>query len=136
MRKVSFATSTYRLAREFQDGVEALSKQGLAMYAREYLVSGARREELGDDFYARVDELQSIRKRAIGGEMKYVRAQIEIYFRDNPDKPAQTPEQLLGEDVLSGDDIRVGFGADIYEIAPSLKVYELFMWLGLSELER
>lgn len=136
MRKVGFAMSTYRLAKEFQDGVEELSKQGLAIYAREYLVSGARREELGDDFYARVDELQSIRKRAIVGEMKYVRAQVGIYFRDNPDKPAQTPEQLLGEAVLSGDDIRVGFGADIYEIAPSLQVYELFMWLGLSELER
>lgn len=134
--KVGFAMSTYRLAKEFQDGVEELAKQGLAVYARDYLVSGARREELGDDFYARVDELQSIRKRAIVGEMKYVRAQVEIYFRDNPDKPAQTPEQLLGENVLSGDDIRVGFGADIYEIAPSLKVYELFMWLGLSELER
>lgn len=134
--KVGFAMSTYRLAKEFQDGVEELAKQGLAIYARDYLVSGARREELGDDFYARVDELQAIRKRAIVGEMKYVRAQVEIYFRDNPDKPAQTPEQLLGEDVLSGDDIRVGFGADIYEIAPSLKVYELFMWLGLSELER
>lgn len=134
--KVGFAMSTYRLAKEFQDGVEKLAKQGLAIYARDYLVSGARREELGDDFYARVDELQSIRKRAIVGEMKYVRAQVEIYFRDNSDKPAQTPEQLLGESVLSGDDIRVGFGADIYEIAPSLKVYELFMWLGLSELER
>lgn len=134
--KVGFAMSTYRLAKEFQDGVEELAKQGLAVYARDYLVSGARREELGDDFYALVDELQSIRKRAIVGEMKYVRAQVEIYFRDNPDKPAQTPEQLLGESVLSGDDIRVGFGADIYEIAPSLKVYELFMWLGLSELER
>lgn len=134
--KVGFAMSTYRLAKEFQDGVEELAKQGLAIYAREYLLGGARREELGDDFYARVDELQSIRKRAIVGEMKYVRAQVEIYFRDNPDKPAQTPEQLLGESVLSGDDIRVGFGADIYEIAPSLKVYELFMWLGLSELER
>lgn len=134
MRKVGFAMSTYRLAKEFQDGIEELSETAPLAYAREYLMGGTRREELGDDFYTRVDEIQAIRKRGIGGEMRYVRAQVSVYFRDNPDKPEKTPEELLGKDVLSGDSITFGFGKDIYEIAPSLKVYELFIWLGKSEL--
>lgn len=134
MRKVGFAMSTYRLAKEFQDGIEELEKTAPLAYAREYLMDGSRREQLGDDFYTHVDELQAIRKRGIGGEMRYVRAQVSVYFRDNPDKPEKTPEELLGEDVLSGDSITFGFGKDIYEIAPSLKVYELFIWLGKSEL--
>lgn len=134
MRRVGFAMSTYRLAKEFQDGIEELSETAPLAYAREYLMGGTRREELGDDFYTRVDELQEIRKHGIVGEMRYVRAQVDGYFRDHPDEKKQTPEELLGEDVLSGDSITFGFGKDIYEIAPSLKVYELFIWLGKSEL--
>lgn len=132
--KVGFAMSTYRLAKEFQDGIEGLSKKAPLAYAREYLMSGSWREELGDDFYARVDELQAIRKRGIGGEMKYVRAQAEKYLREHPELDEKTPEQLLGKDVLCGDSIAIGFGADKYAIAPSLRVYELFMWFGKSEL--
>lgn len=43
---------------------------------------------------------------------------------------------LLGDAVLSGDDLRFGFSREIYYAAPSLGVYELFMWTALEELER
>ena len=42
---------------------------------------------------------------------------------------------LLGDAVLSGDDLRFGFSREIYYAAPSLGVYELFMWTTVGELE-
>ncbi len=43
-------------------------------------------------------------------------------------------ELLIGPDLLSGDDIRFGVGADLLYAAPSLGVYELFMWFDENEL--
>lgn len=42
---------------------------------------------------------------------------------------------LLDDAVMSGDDIRFGFDADTYFAAPSLGVYELFMWTTVEELD-
>lgn len=42
-------------------------------------------------------------------------------------------ELLLGPDLLSGDDIRFGVGPNLLYAAPSLGVYELFMWFDENE---
>lgn len=44
-----------------------------------------------------------------------------------------TPEMLLGTAVVNGDSPAFGFTPETYLIAPSLRVYELFMWYDENE---
>ena len=44
-----------------------------------------------------------------------------------------TPEMLLGTAVVNGESPAFGFPPDTYLIAPSLRVYELFMWYDENE---
>lgn len=158
MRKVGYARSTYRKAHEFQQGIEALSATMPLGVARAYLETGLRLDEYASADYDRVDELQAIRKSAIQGEMRYVLAQVTGYGEDDPDLVARvaareghtdeevselvaqasagtlTAEELFGSKVVSGDDIRFGFGPDALELAPSLGVYNLVMWTTVGEL--
>lgn len=131
-RRVSFAVSTYKLAKEFQNGVEELYKKCPLVYAREYLISGVRRAEIDGQIYDETDRLQAIRKRGISGEMVYILAQANKYLKDCG--KAESAEDYLGADVISGDNISVGFDAKTYEAVPSLRVYELFMWFSLQEI--
>lgn len=47
---------------------------------------------------------------------------------------AESLSLLIGEGGINGDGIRFGFSAEVYAFAPSLKVYEHFMWFDESEL--
>lgn len=166
--KVAYARSTWRKAKEFMEGVRELSSRMPLIYAREYLACGTRRADVAPELYERVDELQALRKAGIGGEMRYVRAQVYCLFRDGEEGPeflarhspaglnedeaadelaralaADEADQcdggacarlLLGDAILAGDDIRFGVGPDLLYAAPSLGVYELFLWFDESEL--
>lgn len=158
MRKVGYARSTYRKVREFQQGIEELSQVMPLGVARAYLETGIMLDEYAASDYARVDELQELRKSAIQAETRYVRAQVKVHGREEPALVAHvaeleghsdeaiadfvakakndelSAEELLGEAVLAGDDIRFGFGPDVLELAPSLGVYKLVMWTTVGEL--
>lgn len=159
VRKVGYARSTYRKAREFQLGIEELSATLPLGVARAYLETGITLDDYVSSDYTRVEALQELRKSAIQGEMRYAQAQVTGYGEDDPalvQRVAEcegcstekievllekakagelTAEDLFGPRVLSGDDIRFGFGPDALELAPSLGVYELVMWATLGELE-
>lgn len=159
MRQVGFARSSYRKAREFQLGIEELSATMPLGVARAYLETGITLDEYAPEDYARVDDLQAIRKSAIQGEMRYVRAQVTGYGEEDPElvrrvaeceghteeeiidlvakakAGALTADALFGSKVTDGNDIRFGFGPDALELAPSLGVYKLVMWTTVGELE-
>ena len=158
MREVSYARSTYRKAHEFQQGIEELSARMPLWAARAYLATGEMLTGYVAEDYTRVDELQELRKSAIGAEMQYVQAQVKVHGCKEPDlvrrvaeaeghttgeadalatkavEGALTAEELFGHAAVTGDDIRFGFGPDALELAPSLGVYALVMWLGKNEL--
>lgn len=41
---------------------------------------------------------------------------------------------LVGDAAVKGEDIRFGFAADVYAMAPSLRIFEQFMWFDTQEL--
>lgn len=158
MDKVGHARSTYRKAREFQQGIEALSETTPLASARAYLLTGNPQQGCDVHDYARIDKLQSVRKSAIQAESRHVDAQVRIRGKKNPmlvrrvaeqegffdeeieelvrkaEEGILTGEELFGVAVMSGDDIRFGFGSEALELAPSLEIYELVMWTTLGEL--
>ena len=138
-----FARTTYKRTKQFQEMLEELSCQLPLAIARLYLVTGEKFPEYSDAIYEQIDELQALRKKGIQGEMKYVLAQVSCYIEDAQaldDFPSLknwsvlTPEKFLGQDVVNGDNMLPGFSKQLYRIAPSLQVYELFMWFSQHEL--
>lgn len=192
MEQVAFARSTWRKAKDFQEGLRELAQKMPLVFVRAYLAGTVNAEELAkvmDDrnasdrgatgesagssaekLIARIDSLQALRASGIGGEMQYVAAQVEVALRERPEEVARAIESIgvstaeamvdqgrssasdsqralnvredeplsaadvLGEEIMTGADIRFGFGPEVYQIAPSLKVYELFMWFDENEL--
>lgn len=158
MMKVALALSTWRKVKAFQEGVRELAAVLPVSVARAYLVGGERIDGIVDVLYDRIDKLQELRKSGIAGEMRYVKAQISTSSSESPElvaaaaaslgyddetaaslaalaqEGALTAEGLLGNYILSGDDIRFGFAPSVLELAPSLIVYEHFMWFDESEL--
>lgn len=167
---VAYALSTWKKARQFQSGIEALSQKMPLIHARTYLIHGNRAPEYPYEIYEEIDRLHALRRNAIQAEMRYVKAQVFCLFRDGkeganfvaensplgltPEEAARALESalgldeadgsvesgacarlLLGDAVLSGDDLRFGFSRETYYAAPSLGVYELFMWTTPEELE-
>lgn len=67
---------------------------------------------------------------------KTVRAALKAAVTEDEraDESSATAILLFGEDVIAGDSIRFGFGSEDYELAPSLGVYELFIWFDVDEL--
>lgn len=47
---------------------------------------------------------------------------------------SNTAALIFGDDVITGDNIRFGFGTDELELGPSLGVYELFIWFDVDEV--
>ena len=90
-----------------------------------------------------IDELRALRREALLAEMRHVEAQAECWLEEHPDEAARiaaehrrtqaTPEMLLGTAVVNGDSPAFGFTPETYLIAPSLRVYELFMWYDENE---
>ena len=107
--EVAFARSTWRKSKEFNDGVRDLE----------------------------------LRRGALLGELQYVDAQAQLWLEEHPadaeriaakyHRTQATPEMLLGTAVMNGESPALGFSPDTYLIAPSLRVYELFMWCDESE---
>ncbi len=157
MKKVGFARSTWRKAKEFQEGIEALSHEIPLGVVRAYLASGEQLSQITDTLRLQIDKLQSLRKSGISGEMQYVKAQVKLNSQRYPlmfeealaaldlsdedgvlrraaSAGELTAEALLGDAVVSGEDIRLGFPQTVYELAPSLQVYKYFMWMSQHEL--
>ncbi len=42
---------------------------------------------------------------------------------------------LVGEEGITAEAIRPGFSAEVYAFAPSLKIYEQFLWFALGEFD-
>lgn len=167
-REVGFARSTYKKARQFQEGIHDLAQKMSLVFARTYLVNGTKNPDINKEYYTTIDELQKVRTTGLSSEMKYVGAQVYVNFKKYPQEakrlileynPAILTEKqaesiyetalqqdsmlddnwsncakvLLGEDVFAGTDIRFGFSQELYAIAPTLKVFELFMWFDENE---
>ncbi|MCI8525335.1 MAG: hypothetical protein HFF17_05305 [Oscillospiraceae bacterium] len=133
-RRASFALSTWRRSAAFHRGLEALEAVLPLAEARAYLLSGARRADVDPQVYADIGALQALRRAGIQAEMRYAEAQLRRYLRAHPER-GETPADLVGAAVLSGDDLRYGFSAELYDAAPSLQVYEQFLWTTVRELE-
>ena len=110
---------------------------------RLYVTEGVRTPRVRIDYYDRIDELRELRREALLAEMRHVEAQAESWLEEHPDEAARiaaeyrrtqaTPEMLLGTAVVNGESPAFGFSPDTYLIAPSLRVYELFMWYDENE---
>lgn len=105
--------------------------QGEIRYVKAQVYYRFRDGEVGADFLAdhslagvSPQEAESLLERAL--------------MRDTAEgstESAACAELLLGRAVLEGDDLRYGFSSDLYRAAPSLGVYELFMWTTAQELD-
>ena len=123
--EVAFARSTWRKSREFSTALHDLAQR------------------MPIDYYDRIDELRELRREALLGEMPYVEAQAEMWLEEHPAEAASiaancrrsqaTVEMLLGTSVMNGTSPAFGFSPETYIMAPSLRVYELFMWYDESE---
>ena len=143
--EVAFARSTWRLARTFQEGLTELSRLMPMELVRLYVFEGVRTPRVHTSCYDRIDDLRRLRTRALLQEMDHVEAQAELWLEDHPAEAARiaanegrtvaTPAMLLGSDVVHGTSNALGFTADTYGIAPSLRVYELFMWYAEGEAQ-
>ncbi|MEY8461534.1 hypothetical protein AALA69_10470 [Eggerthellaceae bacterium 24-137] len=141
--EVAFARSTWRKSREFSDGLHELAQRMPMELVRLYVTEGARTPRVPLNCYDRIDELCELRREALLGEMPYVEAQAQIWLDEHPEDAAHmaakhrrttaTPDMLLGTAVMNGESPAAGFSPDTYLIAPSLRVYELFMWYDESE---
>ena len=141
--EVAFARSTWRKSKEFNDGVRDLARRMPMELVRLYVTEGVRTPRVPLNCYDRIDELWELRRGALLGELQYVDAQAQIWLEEHPadaeriaakyHRPQATPEMLLGTAVMNGESPALGFSPDTYLIAPSLRVYELFMWCDESE---
>lgn len=141
--EVAFARSTWRKSREFSDGLHELAQRMPMELVRLYVTEGVRTPRVRTDYYDRIDELRELRRQALLGEMPSVEAQAEIWLDEHPadatriaaesGRTQATPEMLLGTQVVNGTSPAFGFTPETYAIAPSLRVYELFIWYDESE---
>ena len=127
--EVAFARSTWLKSKEFSAGLHDLAQRMPMELVRLYVTEGVRKPRL--------------RREALLAEMRHVEAQAESWLEEHPDEAARiaaeyrrtqaTPEMLLGTAVVNGESPAFGFPPDTYLIAPSLRVYELFMWYDENE---
>ena len=135
--EVAFARSTWRKSREFSTALHDLAQRMPMELVRLYVTEGVRTPR------DRIDELRELRREALLGEMPYVEAQAEMWLEEHPAEAASiaancrrsqaTVEMLLGTSVMNGTSPAFGFSPETYIMAPSLRVYELFMWYDESE---
>lgn len=141
--EVAFARSTWRKSREFNAALHDLAQRMPMELVRLYVSEGVRTPRVRTDYYDRIDELHELRRQALLGEMPSVEAQAEMWLREHPAESARiaaesgrtqaTPEMLLGTAVVNGTSAAFGFTPETYVMAPSLRVYELFIWYDESE---
>lgn len=141
--EVAFARSTWRKSKEFSTALHDLAQRMPMELVRLYVTEGVRTPRVPADCYDRIDELRALRRGALLAEMRHVEAQAESWLEEHPDEAAHialeyhqaqaTPEMLLGAAVINGESPAFGFAPDTYLIAPSLRVYELFVWYDESE---
>ncbi len=141
--EVAFARSTWRKSREFNAALHDLAQRMPMELVRLYVTEGVRTPRVRIDYYDRIDELRELRREALLGEMPFVEAQAEMWLEEHPDEAARiaadcrrsqaTAEMLLGTSVMNGTSPAFGFSPETYIMAPSLRVYELFMWYDESE---
>ena len=141
--EVAFARSTWRKSREFSTALHDLAQRMPMELVRLYVTEGVRTPRVRIDYYDRIDELRELRREALLGEMPSVEAQAQIWLDEHPAEAARmvakhrrstaTPDMLLGTAVMNGESPAAGFSPETYLIAPSLRVYELFMWYDESE---
>ena len=105
--EVAFARSTWRKSKEFSAGLHDLAQRMPMELVRLYVTEGVRTPRVRIDYYDRIDELRALRREALLAEMRHVEAQAECWLEEHPDEAAR--------------------------IAPSLRVYELFMWYDENE---
>lgn len=123
-RKVSYAISTWKKVKEFQDGLKEIENKISMPQIRRYLLTGERSADISSDIYDEIDRLQDVRSTGIQGEMRYAIAQARKNGID------------LKENITSGKDIRPGFSKKVLERIPSLGIYTHFMWYTEKELEK
>lgn len=123
-RKVSYAMSTWKKVKEFQDGLKEIESKISMPQIRRYLLTGERSTDISSDIYDEIDRLQDVRSTGIQGEMRYAIAQARKNGID------------LKENITSGKDIRPGFSKKVLERIPSLGIYTHFMWYTEKELEK
>ena len=117
--EVAFARSTWRKSKEFSAGLHDLAQRMPMELVRLYVTEGVRTPRVRIDYYDRIDELRALRREALLAEMRHVEAQAECWLEEHP--------------VVNGDSPAFGFTPETYLIAPSLRVYELFMWYDENE---
>ncbi|MCI9605348.1 MAG: hypothetical protein HFF03_01585 [Oscillospiraceae bacterium] len=118
---VSFAMSTWRKVKAFQEGLRNL-EQRLPMHeVRDYLASGRREEGVPADLYDEIDRLKELRSAGIQQEMPYAAAQ------------ARAAGLTLSEPVLQGYDLMAMPPLGLLKKVPSLGIYRHFVWLGEAE---
>lgn len=143
---VSYARSTYIKAKEFNERLNELQKSVPPALIRTYLAaakiaensvppeSGAAAAEaarkncgvslgLTNEQILQIEELRTVRKSAIQGEMKYVLAQ------------ADKNGVQLDEDIVSGEAVLPALSRELLEKVPSLGVYNLFLLFTQEEFD-
>jgi len=141
--EVAFARSTWRKSREFSAAFHDLAQRMPMELVRLYVTEGVRTPRVRTDYYDRIDELRALRQEALLGEMPHIEAQAEIWLDEHPAEAARiaaenglteaNAEMLLGTAVMNGTSPAFGFTPETYLMAPSLRVYELFIWYDESE---
>ena len=110
---VSFAMSTWRKVKAFQEGLRNL-EQRLPMHeVRDYLASGRREEGVPADLSDEIDRLKELRSAGI--------------------HQARAAGLTLSEPVLQGYDLMAMPPLDLLKKVPSLGIYRHFVWLGEAE---
>ena len=118
---VSFAMSTWRKVKAFQEGLRNLERRLPMHEVRDYLASGRREEGVPADLYDEIDRLKELRSAGIQQEMPYAAAQ------------ARAAGLTLSEPVLQGYDLMAMPPLGLLKKVPSLGIYRHFVWLGEAE---
>jgi len=128
---VSYAISTYRKSKEFNEKLKKLQKTIKPITIRTYLLaenmqkSEQIKEKLGlnDEQIAQINELKELRISGIKAEMQYALAQ------------ARANGVELSEEIISGRSLTIGFNKELLNKVPSLGVYELFILFTEEEID-
>ncbi len=121
--ETTYAKSTWKKIKIFQEGLKDIEKLIPMSYVRDYLLTGKKINEITENTYKKIDELQEIRMSGISSEMKYAIAQ------------AKKSNLTLKEDIITGKDMAPGFSKSILSRVPSLEIYTHFMWYTKKELK-
>ena len=143
---VSYARSTYIKAKEFSEKLDALQNSVPPALIRTYLAAAkiaensvppesgvaaaeAARKSCGvslgltDEQILQIEELRTIRKSAVQGEMKYALVQ------------AEKNGIQLDDDIVSGEAVLPALSRELLEKVPSLGVYNLFLLFTQEEFD-